>query len=156
MAKQGSLFSALTEMSTEDIVSELKRRYESTPPRPKVRAPSDVLVCLDPYVNETQEHFVCVTLNGSHEVIKTHLVTMGLVNRTVVHPREVFRCALFDNAAAIIVAHNHPSGSLEPSAEDQEVTSRLVSAGQLMGMPVLDHVIVSFRGYYSFLEHDAL
>ena len=84
------------------------------------------------------------------------IVAIGIVNRSLVHPREVFRRAITDNAAAIIVAHNHPSGSLEPSDEDHEVTRRLVEAGQLLGISVLDHLVISREGYFSFLEHSLI
>ncbi len=134
---------------------ELGRRV-LCPGRHKVRSPADILPVVDRFVERPQECFLSISLNGAHEITAARVVTMGLVNRTVVHPREVFAPALADRAAALILAHNHPSGCLEPSAEDGEVTRRLVSVGQLLGIPVLDHVIFSSRGYYSFLEHDAL
>ena len=124
---------------------ELARRV-LCPGRRKVRAPSDILPVVDRFVDRKQECFLSISLNGAHEITATRIVTVGLVNRTVVHPREVFALPLTDRAAAIVLAHNHPSGSLEPSAEDVEVTRRLVSAGQLLGIPVLDHVIFSARG----------
>ncbi len=126
------------------------------PGRRKVRAPADILPVVERFVERKQECFLSISLNGAHEITATRIVSVGLVNRTVVHPREVFADPLTDRAAAIVLAHNHPSGSLEPSAEDCEVTRRLVSAGQLLGIPVLDHVIFSARGYYSFLEHNEL
>ncbi|MFW5884120.1 MAG: RadC family protein [Spirochaetota bacterium] len=134
---------------------ELGRRV-LCPARHKVRSPADILPVVDRFVERPQECFLSICLNGAHEITAARVVTMGLVNRTVVHPREVFAPALADRAAALIVAHNHPSGSLEPSAEDVEVTRRLVSAGQLLGIPVLDHIVFSARGYYSFLEHGEL
>lgn len=119
--------------------------------------PSDALVpILDALENikfKDVEHFVCLTLNGNHKLIGTHVVSQGLVNRALVHPREVFRPAIMDNAAAIIIAHNHPSGSLEPSADDKEVTRRIKQAGDIIGIGVLDHLIVAPSvGYFSFLE----
>lgn len=134
---------------------ELGRRV-LCPGRRKVRSPADILPVVDRFIDRPQECFLSVSLNGAHEITAARVVTVGLVNRTVVHPREVFADPLAERAAAVIVAHNHPSGSLEPSAEDVEVTRRLVAAGQLLGIPVLDHVIFSARGYYSFLEHDEL
>lgn len=134
---------------------ELGRRV-LCPARHKVRSPADILPVVDRFVERPQECFLAISLNGAHEITAARVVTLGLVNRTVVHPREVFAAPLGDRAAALILAHNHPSGCLEPSAEDVEVTRRLVSAGQLLGIPVLDHVIFSSRGYYSFLEHDGL
>jgi len=93
-----------------------------------------------------------LTLNGAHWTIRRHVVTIGLANRTMVHPREVFWPAIRDNAVAIVVAHNHPSGQIDPSNEDREVTRRLVAAGEIIGIPVLDHVIIGRDRYYSFLE----
>jgi DNA repair protein RadC len=78
------------------------------------------------------------------------------VNRALVHPREVFAEALVDRAAAVVVAHNHPSGNVEPSAEDREVTARLQKAGNTLGIAMLDHIIFSQEGYYSFLEQGEL
>jgi len=81
---------------------------------------------------------------------------MGVLNKTIVHAREVFITAIRDNSAAVIVAHNHPSGSLEPSAEDIEISKRLCEAGDILGIAVLDHVIISKSGYYSLCEHGKL
>jgi len=107
-------------------------------------------------MNKRQECFVVVTLDGAHQVIKTHLITKGLVNRTLVHPREVYWHAIKDNAAGIIIGHNHPSGSLIPSREDRQVTETIKKAGEIIGIMLLDHVIVSKSGYYSFMEENAL
>lgn len=120
----------------------------------RVRKPADILPEVRRFAKSDQEHFLVITLSGSHCIQKVHVVTKGLLNRTVVHPREVFKHAFHDRSAAIIVAHNHPSQSVEPSAEDHELTRRLVQAGQLLGIPVLDHVVFSEDDYYSFLEHD--
>ncbi len=134
---------------------ELGRRV-FRPARRKVRSPQDILPVVDRFADRRQECFLSISLNGAHEITAARVVTVGLVNRTVVHPREVFADPLTDRAAAIVLAHNHPSGNLEPSAEDREVTRRLVGAGQLLGIPVLDHVIFGALGFYSFLEHDEL
>lgn len=122
----------------------------------KVRAPIDTMPTLARYVDRSQEHFIVITLNGAHEIIGHKVVTKGLANRTVIHPREIFRYAIRKNAVAVILAHNHPSGALDPSPDDDQVTYRLKAAGDTIGIPVLDHVIVSRQGYYSFLEHDRL
>lgn len=104
-----------------------------------------------------QESFYVVTLDGAHKPIKALEVTKGLVNRTLVHPREIFRDAILDSAISILVAHNHPSGTLEPSTEDKEITRKLKQAGEIIGIDVLDHLIVDSsgrsKGYYSFAEH---
>lgn len=121
-----------------------------------IRAPWDILPTLARYIDRPQEHFIAVTLNGAHEVTGHKVVTVGLVNRTVVHPREIFRYAIYKNAAAVILAHNHPSGAVDPSSEDDDVTRRMVAAGQTVGIPILDHIILGTRGYYSYLDHDKL
>ncbi|GAB6089615.1 RadC family protein [Spirochaeta dissipatitropha] len=121
--------------------------------RRKIRLPQDALPVLQHYADRMQELFLCMTLNGAHEVIRTHVVSIGLVNRTMVHPREVFACAIENRAAAIIVAHNHPSGNCTPSTEDREVTKRLSEAGRVIGISLLDHIVFTRTAYYSFLEH---
>lgn len=122
--------------------------------RIRVKFPRDVQHLLWDYFNgKEQEHFVAVLLNGAHEPIKVVLVSIGLVNRTLVHPREVFREAIKDNCTAIIVAHNHPSNGTEPSKEDDEVTKMLMNAGKIVGIEVLDHMIIASRDYYSYCEH---
>ena len=134
---------------------ELARRV-LCPGRHRVRSPADIMPVVERFADRKQECFLSLSLNGAHEVTAARVVTVGLVNRTVVHPREVFANPVTDRATAVVLAHNHPSGSLEPSPEDHDVTRRLVSAGELLGIPVLDHVIFSTRGYYSFLEHGEL
>ena len=99
-----------------------------------------------------QEHFLCVSLNGANEVIQTRVVSVGLVNKTQVHPREVFADPITDRASAVIVAHNHPAGGTSPSREDREVTQQLKFAGETLGIRLLDHIIFDRKGYYSFLE----
>jgi DNA repair protein RadC len=103
-----------------------------------------------------QEHFVCISLNGANEVIQTRIVTIGLLDRTAVHPREVYADVIADRAAAVIFAHNHPSGELDPSEADLRIHDQLTEAGKMLGLRVLDHVIVSRRGYYSFQESGRL
>ena len=89
-----------------------------------------------------QEHFYVVGLNGNHVSIYCELVTLGLANRTLVHPREVFRRAVSRGATAIIAVHNHPSGNIEPSADDRIITNQLKEAGEIIGINLLDHIIV--------------
>lgn len=131
---------------------ELARRIIA-PKNHRIRFPADVYPVVSHYADRKQEHFLALSLNGAHEVIACRVVSVGLVNRTLVHPREVYADALTDRAAALVVAHNHPSGRTEPSPEDREVTSRLRVAGETLGVRLLDHVIFSLEGYYSFLEH---
>jgi DNA repair protein RadC len=96
---------------------------------------------------ERKEHFVCLYLNARHELLHKELVSIGTVNASIVHPRDVFAPALLHNAVAVIVAHNHPSGDATPSAEDREVTHRLKDAGRLLGISLLQHIIITEYGY---------
>ncbi len=131
-----------------------RRRY--LPGGKKISQPGDVYPLLLHMADRPQEYFFSLSLNGAHEHIKTRQVSQGLVNRTVVHPREVFAGPLQDRCAAVVVAHNHPSGNLEPSREDRQITGRLKDAGEILGIPVLDHIIFSSRGFFSFLEEGLL
>ena len=118
----------------------------------KIRQPSDVLPLVQHLNDRKQEHFVCISLNGANEVLATRIVTVGLANAAQIHPREVFSDAISDRACSVIVAHNHPSGDVTPSREDMDVTTRLKEAGSTLGIKLLDHIVFSRRGYYSFQE----
>lgn len=107
---------------------------------------------LMPYTRKRQEHFIVLTLNGAHKIIRKYVVTVGLVNRTIIAGREVYWPAVKDNAQAIIVAHNHPAGITKPSSDDDEVTRMLREAGHVLGIRLLDHVIVTRQGYYSYAQ----
>ncbi len=109
----------------------------------KIRDIDDVAMILADIRNKKQEHFVLLTIDGSDRLIDRHIVSIGTVNASLIHPRDVFTLALADNAASIIVAHNHPGGSLSPSLADKEVTQRLKEAGELMGVRLQSHVIVT-------------
>jgi len=122
----------------------------------KITFPTDVLPLIVHFADRKQEHFICISINGANEVITTRVVSVGLVNKTQVHPREVFADPITDRASAIIVAHNHLAGSLTPSKEDIEATQRLKAAGETLGIRLLDHIIFNQKGYYSFLEHGEL
>jgi DNA repair protein RadC len=119
----------------------------------KVTRPTDALLYLETIRNAEQEHFVALSLNGAGEVMNTRVITIGLLNHSLVHSRETFRGAILDNAASIIIAHNHPSGSLDPSPADIAITTQLKDAGVLLGIQVLDHIIVTANNYYSMKEH---
>ena len=123
---------------------------ERTASTVRVTKPDDILPILRKFSSKRQEHFLVLTISSSLEVIRLHIVSIGILNRTLIHPREVFVRAIKDNSASIILAHNHPSGSVEPSREDREATTRLVQAGKLLGIEVLDHIIVGRAGHYSF------
>ncbi len=119
----------------------------------KVTTPKDVLPILRRYRNYKQEAFICITLNGSHNIITVRIISIGILNRTLVHPREVFVGAIKDHAAAVILCHNHPSGNIDPSEEDIQITKRLKDAGSILGIEILDHIIIGkIPDYYSFLE----
>jgi DNA repair protein RadC len=122
----------------------------------KINFPIDVLPIISHFADRKQEHFICISVNGANEVITSRIVSVGLVNKTQAHPREVFADPITDRASAIIVAHNHPVGSLIPSKEDIEVTQRLKAAGDTLGIRLLDHIIFNQKGYYSFLENGEL
>ena len=137
----------LTKAELIELLKEKEKAYNSNGLRPV-----DIYNEVKDYANKDKEHFLCVTLDGSHSIITTHLVTIGLVNRTLVHPREVFRPAILDNATAVAIIHNHPSGNLEPSADDMEVTLRIKKAGNLLGITLVDHIIIGKTGYRSMME----
>lgn len=122
----------------------------------KVGQPTDVLPIVQHYADRKQEHMLCISLNGAHEVLNVRVVTIGLVDQTHVHPREVFADVIAERASAVIIAHNHPSGQLEPSQDDRFVTQQIKVAGELLGIALLDHIIFTSKGHYSFAEHGAL
>jgi len=130
---------------------ELARRHIAKG-RHAVREAADALPYLRSIRTKRQEHFVCISLNGANEVIESRVVTVGLLDTNQVHPREVFSDPIGDRAASVLVAHNHPSGTLEPSPEDLALTRRIVKAGDLLGIRVLDHLIVTAEGFLSLKE----
>jgi DNA repair protein RadC len=132
-------------------------RRRLCPGHRKVIFPKDLLPLIEHYADRKQEYFLCVSLNGAHEVIALRVVSVGLVNRALVHPREVFADPLCDRAAAVVVAHNHPSGNCQPSGEDRDITVKIKEAAKVLGITLLDHVIFTKGGpYYSFREHREL
>jgi len=128
----------------------VRRRIK--PEGAKIETPADLLPHVQHYANRKQEHFLCASINGANETLNIRVVSIGLIDRAPVHPREVFADALTDRASAIIVAHNHPSGGLDPSPSDIEATKQLKAAGELLGITLLDHIIFNRTGYFSFLE----
>jgi len=130
---------------------ELARRHIAKG-RHVIREAADAVPYLQSIRGKKQEHFVCVSLNGANEVIESRIVTVGLLDTNQVHPREVFADPIGDRAAAVVVAHNHPSGTLEASPEDLALTRRIVRAGELLGIRVLDHLIVTAHGFLSLRE----
>jgi DNA repair protein RadC len=122
----------------------------------KIKSPSDILPMIQHYSDRKQEHFLSISVNGANEVMNVRVVTIGLVNQSQVHPREIFADVLMDRASSLIIAHNHPSGSLNPSKEDIDITNKVVDAARVLGIRLLDHIIFSKKGYYSFLESKRL
>ncbi len=143
------------EFSKEFLLSELFA-MENEDPVKKVTAAADIVPAIRYLAENTQEVFAVADLDGAHKVIEIREVTKGLINRTLVHPREIYRGAIVSNAASIILVHNHPSGNMEPSQEDIEITRRIKQAGGIIGIEVLDHIIITKGGFYSFLEEGKL
>lgn len=121
-----------------------------------IRSPSDLISFVRNYAISPKEHFLVVTLNGGHEIIQIHCVSVGTINKTIIHPREIFGLAIKENAAAIIICHNHPSGNCHPSNEDIDTTKMLIDASVLMGIKILDHIIIDCENYFSFVENGLL
>jgi DNA repair protein RadC len=132
-----------------------RRRYEPAGSI-VIKKPDDVLVLVAEYRDKPQEHFICISLTGAGEVIERRVVTIGILNHSLVHPREVFAEAISRRAASVICVHNHPSGSLDASPQDIAITRQLSEAGALLGIPLLDHIIVTKTGYASMKEHGLL
>jgi DNA repair protein RadC len=122
----------------------------------KIETPADILPLIRHYADRKQEHFLAISINGANEVLNVRVVSIGLIDRSPVHPREVFADVVADRASGLIVAHNHPSGSLEPSSADAEATQQLRQAGEIVGIQLLDHIIFNRTGYFSFLESGLL
>lgn len=125
---------------------------ESRPTLPRVREPADVSALLGPRLRDLAvEEFHVLALDSQSRVQRDVLISRGLLNSALVHPREVFRAAIAEAAAGIIVVHNHPSGDPTPSAEDRAVTRQLVEAGRLLDLPVYDHIILAGDRFLSFV-----
>ena len=141
LAKAGQILSAF----------ELARRHllkDSV----KITVAQDILPLVSEFAAKQQEYFVCISLNGANEVIEKRIVTIGLLDKSPVHPREVFADVIADRAAAVVFAHNHPSGDPQPSEADRRIHEQLTDAARILGIRVLDHVIVSKKGHFSFQE----
>lgn len=138
---------AITELS--------KRIYYQKDENPKEKYTKPELIYKNNkylFDNLKQEHFYCLYLNSNKQLIERKLLFMGTINQSLVHPREIFKEAYNLSASSIICMHNHPNGSLIPSEEDIRLTNSLVKIGQINGIPVIDHIIVTNNGYYSFYE----
>lgn len=133
-----------------------KRRYRGKTPK-VIHGPDDVVALVGRKLSrEKRENFLVLLLNARHEVMFVETVSVGSLNASIVHPREVFRPAVVQSAASVVLVHNHPSGDPEPSEEDLSITKRLVEVGDLLGIGVLDHVVVGSRGVVSFRSRQLL
>ena len=129
---------------TYDIIS--KRLRKSI----VVKKPDVLYNFLKRYTKLGQEMFLTVTLKTNLEIIGIHITTIGLINKTLVHPREVFKHSIRDESSSIIIVHTHPYGNPEPSKEDIEITEQMRKSGDILGINVLDHLIITRKGYFSF------
>lgn len=119
-------------------------------------SPNQVFETFSFLMKETKEVFLTLHLDGKNRIIAVDMVSVGSLNQSIVHPREVFKTACLSNAAAVILIHQHPTGDPSPSSEDISITRRLKEAGELMGIKILDHIIVGDGNYHSFVERGLL
>ncbi|MBE6147203.1 MAG: JAB domain-containing protein [Firmicutes bacterium] len=132
----------------------LKNSYVS---RVKIKSSKDIYDEMKyVFYNQKQEFFYCLYLNNKNEIIERKLLFMGTINRSLVHPREIFKHAYLASASSIVCVHNHPSGDTKPSREDIRLTESLIELGELNAIPVIDHVIIGDDDYYSFCDQGML
>ena len=126
--------------------------------RKNMRNPSEVIVVMQEELNKYDRELFCIlNLKAKGQVINLNIVSMGSLQQAIVHPREVFKSAILANASSIILLHNHPSGDCQPSEADIDVTKRLIGAGELLGIEVLDHIVIGEqKEYFSFKENEML
>ena len=151
----------LTPTKVHRLLAALKLRHalvhEELHTQEKIQSARDVFnLYRDRFQGEKQEHFIALLLDSKHRVIKEVTVSVGTLTASIVHPREVFAPAIKERAAAILVLHNHPSGESSPSQEDLEITRRLKQTGELIGIPLLDHVVIGADSYVSLQERGIL
>jgi DNA repair protein RadC len=116
----------------------------------------DILTRLDDIRTKKQEYLVCLSLDGGQRLVAQRIITIGTLDSLLAHPREIFADAIADRAASVVIAHNHPSGDTTPSQKDISLTQQLVAAGQLLGITLRDHIIVTKTEYFSFRQHHLL
>lgn len=138
---------------------ELARRLECFESRnlKKIKSSKDAVSLLKSELSTlNKEHFRCLYLDSRNNLIRNETVSIGSLNASLIHPREIFKIALMESASAIILVHNHPSGDPTPSEEDAKITKEIMDAGRLMGIEVLDHVIIGNRKYFSFADENLI
>jgi len=119
----------------------------------KITSPQDVAEMFIPLLkDELKERFLLICLNSANKIIKFETISIGNLNSSIVHPREIFKAAIENSSASVILMHNHPSGNPEPSTEDISITKKLVEAGKMLDIPVFDHIIIAGNSYTSFVE----
>ena len=139
-----------------DELLQLVREKADTYSAERINSAYDIFSLLYEYSLKEKEYFLLVTLDGASAVIAQRVIHIGTLNQSLVHPREVFRPAILDNAAGVIIAHNHPSGTLEGSRADIQITQRLKEVAKLVGIELLDHVILTVHGYSSLSDEGVL
>lgn len=126
---------------------ELSRRHLTDSDQPIIKSTEDAVKLLEDIRTKKQEYFICLTLDGANRLIAKRTITIGTLTSSLVHPREVFAEAITDRAASIIIAHNHPSGNTRASKADQEVTKRLKEVGNIIGINLIDHIVVTAKSH---------
>jgi len=142
---------ACTILAAIELVKRALEKGEET--LPIIRSTKDVIAQVVYMRDKTREHLMTIYLNARNEMIFKKPMFIGTLNTNLVHPREIFQEALKQNAASVILVHNHPSGDAEPSQDDLEITKRILEAGKIMGIDVLDHVIITKNKAFSFKEN---
>jgi len=137
-----------------DYIAETRINYRET--NNKISSANDVYEEVKEFSNKSQEHFITIYLDGANRVLETRVNFIGTLNQSLVHPREIFKRAIELTSASTIIVHNHPSGILSPSEEDINITNRINEASKILGIELLDHVIISEFGFYSFKSEERL
>ena len=122
----------------------------------RINKPIDIIPFIQSYSLKQEEHFVCISLNSAHVIQKLKVISKGILDKSLIHPREIFADPITDRAAAIILAHNHPSGNVMPSKPDFEATQIILDASRILGIQLLDHIIITQTDYFSFREQTDL
>ena len=153
-------FAGMAERTFGELVRDARRAPRlligDSPYRGSITGPEDVVAAWPELRHAEREVFGVLVLNARHVAVRRVVVSIGSLNASIVHPREVFRVAVLYSAASLILTHNHPSGDPEPSEEDLSITRRLVQCGDLLGVGVLDHVIIARRGTVSFRARELM
>ena len=142
---------ALSIAASLELGTRLNRR-----PQAYLNKPADVVPYVQSYAIASTEHFLCITVTGCREILSINVVSVGAGNMALVHPREIFSVPIKEQASGVIFCHNHPSGNPNPSQSDIDTTHNLIKGAEILGISVLDHIIISRQGYYSFLENEML